>query len=687
MADSGKWLKDNWMERMRYVLSLQYPNATKEQIDRFVQKKFDECYTDHNTEIYNSYENISFHTTLGETVDWFQSFKPLMAESGVYFYPKNMKRNVNTEIIKECMLDARTIHKKEKFEALAIGDEFTARVKDKQQLNDKTAANSGYGAEGQSSSFLFNMHSAMSVTASGRGQLSTATLTIENFLADYVKFWSMDEFYNHIYNITSEKHEWKYSVSKMIDIIPSREQWVKRFKRKFLHQSLYDEESIYRVYDSLSDEMRIRLYYKCNMTEFFLNKYPRYLLSDLMCTPIEFKKEHDVRAFIDPNDVPDSWKDKLGILTEVVLEYVGYRYSQFRYEDKTRYMKRAVVPVSDTDSIFIALHNMSTFFETKVLPLRLYKKGDIRKKHYHLAVIGVLSCMCTSMINQTLHNYLDVVHVAPEDQKYIKMKNEFHYSRLIITYAKKSYVGLLIRQESHVFDEPKIDVKGINFFKSTASKRTSDFIYDEILMKELLQPKDGTISLQSVYRKIYEFQEQIATDIKNGDMGFLKRSIKVKSPDAYSDPMRVSAYKAAWVWNYLAEDTDQIIFPAITTQVKVVLRTKQDAAKLEPWPEIYHKIIELFDTNPEIGDHYEEVKNSDGSHKQKLVKGKGINAIALPDTYEYIPDWLLAIIDVEKLVNNNMQLFTQLCKPLGLSLGETSHNGESLKYYTNIVRL
>ena len=307
------------------------------------------------------------------------------------------------------------------------------------------------------------------------------------------------------------------------------------------------------------------------------------------------------------------------------------------------------------------------------------KKGNDDYASYHLRVINTMSYITSNMIRQTLDHYLGKVHVAKEDMKYIKMKNEFHYSRLIVTYAKKSYVGLLIRQEAHVFEKPKIDVKGVNFFKSTASEKTSEFIYQDILMDQLLAPKSGKVSLRDTYRTIYQFQKDIADQIKHGDMGFLKRSIKVKSPDAYANPLRVSAYKAVWLWNQLVEEKDMIKLPSSVTLVKVVLNSKKDAAVLERWPDIYHRICWLFDHDPEIGDSI----TPDG----KVKKGKGIKTIAMPGEYDEVPEWLLAIIDVETLVSDNMNLFTQLYRPLGLSSAKSNYNGSSMTYYTSVVRI
>ena len=685
-----KYLQKNWVSQVVQALQLINPDMTHSELVSFAEKEFRKHYTDHKAVIFNSYENITFHTTLGETVDWIQSFRPLIAESGVFFYPKDQKRNLNIEIIKECMLDARTIHKAEKFAALDAGDVFLASTKDIQQANDKKAANSGYGAEGQRSSFLFNMHSAMSVTSCGRGQLSTASQCIENLMADYVKFFNMDEFFTYINHIANEKHEWKFDVNQVVDEVPNEDQYTKRFLGKFLHVTFADEDKIRKVYQNLSDELRIRTYYKANLLEFLSNFMPRRILTEIMSMKCKFKKlnkdgTEKPHYFIDPNDVPDSIQEPLDLLTSMVMEFVLYKYGVFRYEDRMRYQKRYGIPVSDTDSVFIGYQNQCEYIEQNILPKSLKRKDDKGKheeKMQHIKLINILSYITSAGIKGTLWHYLSKVHVAEADRGYIKMKNEFYYSRLIVTHAKKSYVGLMQRQESHVYDKPKLDVKGVNFFKSTASERTSDFIYQEILMNQLLQPKDGKISLQRTYKTIHDFQMDIAKDIKKGDMGFLKRSIKVKTPDAYANPMSIGAYKAVWIWNYIVgEDSpNRISLPATTTQVKVILRNKQDAAKLEQWPDIYEKVIDLFENNPEVGDVYDPTTG-------KIKKGKGIKTIALPDDMDEVPDWILEVIDVDTLVNDNMALFTQIMRPLGLQKGTTTHNGSNLAYYTNIVRI
>lgn len=664
-------LEKEWTNRMVRVMEMKFPDMDKETLRQYVSKVYQAKIKNTEARVYNSYEEISAGTTLVDLLDWIVAKKVLLAESGVMFFPKNIRRNVNVEIIKECMLDARKIHKKEKFKAMDAGDIFLASVKDIQQLNDKKAANSGYGAEGEASSFLYNLHSAMSVTSCGRGQLSTACQCFENLLADNVKFFSVDEFYTFVYNILSEQDEWKYDTLSVIHKIPTKRDFVERFRKKFGHESLFVQKQIEDCYDGLTPEQRIRVYYKTNLSEFLRFPKPRTLM-----TKIAYMEDVE---FIDPNEIPKDLDKPVHKLVDMIIEFVGYKFGVFRYEDRTKYQPRAVTPIMDTDSNFINFGFLLDYIQEEIIPVRLKKDKSEVANARKMRILNTLAVLISTAVAKTLYYYLGKANVAEEDRPHINMKNEYYYSRVITTYAKKSYIALMMRQEAHMFDPPKLDVKGVNFFKSTASEKTSKFIYDKVLMEQLLMPKNGTPSLKDTYKTIYQFQRKITQEIAEGDMGYLKRSIKVKTEDGYANPMQIGQYKAVYIWNRICKDKDQIKLPATVTLVKVKLRNKQDAAPLSSWPDIYARIMDLFDNDPAVGDYIDE----DGVKK----KAKGINTIALPEDCDEVPKWLLSIIDVETLVEDNMKLFTQLYRPLGMSQGSTSSNGVSRKYYTNIVRI
>ena len=308
-------------------------------------------------------------------------------------------------------------------------------------------------------------------------------------------------------------------------------------------------------------------------------------------------------------------------------------------------------------------------------------------KLYKITLINTICCICSKAIEERLWDYLGYVRVAEEDRKYVKMKNEFYNEVLMVTYAMKSYISLQLRQEADVYKEPKLDVKGVNFFKSTSSERTTQFIYKDLLMDQLLQPKDEKIDIGRVYETMHRYEMNMYNDIKSGDMGYLKRSIKVKSPDGYAKPMSIGQYKAVWVWNQICEQKDIINLPSVITIVKVKLNKVSDLAPLaSSHPQIYEKLLNLFETNIYVGGG-KSTTVKDGKTIEINMPAPGIKAIALPADYEYVPDWLLKIIDTESIIADNMKLFTQINKCLGLSGGATTHNGSNITYYSNIVRI
>lgn len=334
---------------------------------------------------------------------------------------------------------------------------------------------------------------------------------------------------------------------------------------------------------------------------------------------------------------------------------------------------------------FIYFGMMLDYVLSVVLHQRLFRKKQ-DAVDYHMKILNTLATIASVSLPATLWNYTGYVNVAPEDRKYIHAKSEYYMARLFITYAKKSYLSWQVRQESVVFKHPKIDAKGISFFKSTSTENTTNFIYDDILRDQIFEPADGKVSLKRIYKTIADYQAKITKEISEGNMGYMKRSIKVKSPDAYTDPMRINAYKSTYVWNKLNDDKDRIDLPATVTIAKVTLKTKKDCAALAPWPKIYNRVIDLFEKDPNIGDH-EETYVKNGETKTRMVKGKGINSIAIPGDLDEMPEWVLPILDVATLVKENLALMDQIMKPLGFHGGKVNVNGTTAKFYTSHIRI
>ena len=334
-------VREQWVKTMTDALVLKHPGISRDKIRKQVDEIFEKRFRDTKCQIYDNYNENIYDITLAGTLDWIRQKNPLICESGVFFHQKSECRSLQTEIIKECMLDTRDIHKGEKFKAMEAGDIVTANIKEIQQTNDKKAANSGYGAEGEKSSFLFNLHSAMSVTAAGRGQLSTALQSMENYFADNVKFFAEDDFMVHVLNIVGEKNDWKFLTGDYVPEVPTKEQFVSRFVGKFRNPKKAPVKSIERVYESLDDEMRKRVFYKCYMRAFLMLPKIRKILEDIA---------HTNAQFIDPNKIVPELAEHVGRLQDLAVEFVNYKHSIYKYEDRSKSLPRAVITTADTDS-------------------------------------------------------------------------------------------------------------------------------------------------------------------------------------------------------------------------------------------------------------------------------------------------------------------------------------------------
>ena len=160
----------------------------------------------------------------------------------------------------------------------------------------------------------------------------------------------MDEFHTYINHLVNDKPNRKLETYDVINIIPTRENWLKRFINKMIHDTLCVREQIEATYDGLSDEDRIRTYYMSNIRDFLLNQVPMTWFQEIADTDVFIDKNGKVVPFADPNDVPKEIKDPMDKLVSAVCEFVNYKFSNFRYQDKERYSKRRVAILSDTDS-------------------------------------------------------------------------------------------------------------------------------------------------------------------------------------------------------------------------------------------------------------------------------------------------------------------------------------------------
>ena len=186
---------------------------------------------------------------------------------------------------------------------------------------DKIDANGIYGCLGQVTALIYNSNVATSITSSGRASVSTMTLHFEMFLADNVKFGSLDQVLVFINNIVNEGRSRTYYDLDLLNHIPSREECFAKLILETGYRWIPNEKEmdiIWNVLSNLRQEDITRIYYKNNLYEFCMNTKVMNLLTGMV------KKL--IRPYYTSVDVPPEIADDLNYFKDLCMEYVYYRY-------------------------------------------------------------------------------------------------------------------------------------------------------------------------------------------------------------------------------------------------------------------------------------------------------------------------------------------------------------------------
>jgi hypothetical protein len=266
----------------------------------------------------------------------------------------------------------------------------------------------------------------------------------------------------------------------------------------------------------------------------------------------------------------------------------------------------------------------------------------------------------------------------------ILLKNEFTFSRLMMTQQKKNYASLMTVQEGNLIPENKqLDVKGIEVFTKSTKTETTREALKKILLEDIL--KSPEINQLQVIKDIIIFEKRIIQSVENGSKEFFKPA-KIKSSSSYDDPMRNQGIKGAVAWNAIrqgttAEALDLNERNAIDIVKVNINRVTAEKIK-DTFPDIYRNIINLFDQDDNDPNAYTtEIDKKSGKEKKKdnrTFKGS-IDAISIPkDTPT--PDWLKEFIDYNVIVEDNIKGFPY--ESIGIQRLDKKHVA-----YTNIIKL
>ncbi len=305
---------------------------------------------------------------------------------------------------------------------------------------------------------------------------------------------------------------------------------------------------------------------------------------------------------------------------------------------------RQSVPTSDTDStIFTAQHWAD-------------KYGGEAYSHQSMSVTYVIVFLISGMIQNTLLMYSANLGVRKEQLMQIEMKNEYIFPVYVLTAIAKHYYAYISAGEGNVYDEMKIERKGVNLRSSNAPRHVNDkvgdlmsLIMDTVMAGRLLE-KDTILDF------VYEMEKAIRDDIYAGGSAYLN-TLQVKDSSSYSQGEDAVAYQSYEFWNnYFAPKYDAAPTPPYRA-IKVSVKLPNKSA-IEKW------LNSIQD--PSIREGLRNWVNE--TNKSNI----GLFRLPIPNiTANGIPEEIISIIDVRGIIREVMKPFYLVLESLGLYISNS----------------
>lgn len=677
-----------------------YPHLSMYDLRQAIDYSMQKRYRDEKCQLDNNYTHQRADATLLDMANFINDKQPISTAYGVLFKRHGSKPHPLLDMIRD-FTDSRDRYKQEMFKYLEAHDYVNVAKYNLAQLLAKRDNNSIYGCMGNASSVLYNLYVSASITAQGRAVISTATMFFESFLANNVKFGSLEEVLHFIYNVISERPRRRYKDYQILDynvtvdlvfskIMMTIGDW-RKGKIKWV-PDYEDARIIYYVINSLDQEDLNRLFYKNNIYTFMENTRVMNLIKTIL-------RKLKV-PYLSPNKVPEEIKVELDALQDLFREYVYYSHMYIDRIDRCNNMIKDVCVISDTDSTIVSFDAFYHFVLDKMIgetlaiselevdwnsdEVRRVPAKEIRYDFYRdeviemeslikpfilipqnnlrYSIINIIAYISGNLCNEYVVEFTKSTHSWKEGRKcLLYLKNEFLFSRALLTPNKKNYAtnqelkeGVILEQDQ----EHAMDIKGLPINKSTmndsAKAALQKILYEDILMSKY-------IDQVKIIEKIAILEHTIEKSLRDGKKEYYK-PLSIKALSSYEDPMRIQGIKASIIWNKLkGPDLEAIDLNARNTidVVKVKITPSNIDLIYQDYPEVYDRLVQLFTDTSLFKDE----------------KKKEITTLAIPTGVE-TPEWVKVFIDYKTIINDNITNF-----PFG-SVGITRLGSNNINYST-----
>ena len=628
---------------------LQYPQAKESDLRTIITRIVEKRLKDIPAVIHNDYQDDRvISTSLLGVYNWYKTSGPIAAGNGTFFFNQDKAQSPISDIIAS-RIQKRKEARNQRDEFVKTPNCYEYKFFEMIQMEIKVTINAIYGSFGTPTFQLYNLYTAGSTTGTAQSLISTTAMSFESFMKDNVKFKSLDECMTFIKNTISEKHNLPLN---NITIHDDPDEIFERLKKVFVSFNPRYTPILKRTIENLDSEERTRIFYKNNIMEFTKNK----MIQDMIVEVFNQNKE-----FRDANKPPEEIRGMLDDLWSYYGEFVFYNHPYVERIKRLRQDERKEVILTDTDSNVINIMQWTEYLEQNIYH---QTKTTLEAEDMKFLSVNILAYMITQMLSELLAYYCKTCNVLDRMAGKINMKNELYFPKILLSKVKKRYIAQIRLREGKVINPPKPEIKGHDFKKAGTSEKTEAALKD-IIQNCILVPEVNPVDVSKMNSKLFQFENEIRESLKNGERNFLTR-MNCKQPIAYNEKTRMSqgAVLGVLLWDTLNPE-NVITLPDKLDMVHINIPNLET---LEPIREKFPKIYERMD------------KYIFNGPVPELAKG--LKYLALPNSTDPIPEWVVPFIDINKIVSKNIGTFKPVTEALTFHTLKASSETE---FFSNII--
>lgn len=612
-----------------------HPNADKEKVSKLISDFSNRNLKNVPCKMHNNMTHEMSNTNIIQVTEWVESREPIITGVGSFFKQHEEYLSPSITMLETLMSD-RGVIKSEMFKHPKGSIEYNNL--NTSQGNVKVIMNADYGGSGTPQSPFYSLYIPPATTGSAKNLTTTLICCLE-FASGNKDRWakcnSINELYDMIFKVLSDDEERQlisdvYSVDEVLSELISR-----------VNDPTVEDMEYLRLYlNTLSPDLLTKLMLSFNirlvLTKYLyaeMNRVMSYIKSHQLDLDNMTKETiHEGGYGVKP---PAEIDADIKYMTKVILDNCIYFFIPNDVEVRSENMIRKVVCVTDTDSLMVHFASYIDEFQARVPN---FKRSCINASAFgmRLFIEGIIPKFTRYF------TYGCKIKDKYYQDKFI-FKNEFAFLAMALA-AKKMYASSMFVQEGEPRNIHEIAVTGLSFKKRDAAEFLEPIMLD-LYDKKILTSE--TVDISGVLDEIYKLREDLKQKVDYVTSYYKTQSYK--DPSAYDPNKKLPDHvQGSIVWNGIF--TDQEILPM--DRVIIV-------------PISLEKLEQHQHDNPYLSQILEiSIRTARNPKKIDPV-------ICLPESYKEMPQWLVPVIDKEKLIDQLLKPVKQLLGLFGVVMPET----------------